>query len=99
MISDIDGCDRLVLKLNAGEPALTMFNHLGQRQIYLGINELWNDTAYLSISSRIENGDVYKQAALAVTTGHLDAPGSSQVPLYGAAAGQTNVALRILSDS
>ena len=55
-IMDGDGHERLILELAAGEPALTMRNHDEMEQIYLGINENWNDTAMLTLSSRLDGG-------------------------------------------
>jgi hypothetical protein len=65
VISDPDGHERLVMELESGEPTLKMYDHEGHRQIFLGIDELWDDTAYLSVSSRLANGDVDKQAVIA----------------------------------
>ena len=96
VIGDSNGRDRLVLELSTGEPTLKMFNHEGQRQVFLGIDELWHDTAYLSVSSRLHNGDVDKQAVLAATTSHPDSPGNSQLVLYDPQPMQKNAAHRHL---
>ncbi len=96
VIGDSNGRERLVLELSAGEPSLKMFNHDGQRQVFLGIDELWQDTAYLSVSSRLHNGDVDKQAVLAATMSHPDAPGNSQLVLYDPQPAQKNAARRNL---
>lgn len=82
VISDQDGHERLVLELESGEPTLKMFNHKGGRQIFLGIDEFWEDTAYLSVSSRLENGDVDKQALIAATTSRPNSSSSTQLILY-----------------
>jgi hypothetical protein len=82
VIRDDDGLDRLILALDSGEPAVTMFDHEGRRQIFLGIDEHWEDTAYLSVSSRLGNGNIDKQAVIAATTSQPDSPGSSQLVLY-----------------
>ena len=96
VIGDSNGRDRLILELESGEPTLKMFNHHGHRQIFLGINEQWDDTAYLSVSSRLENGDVDKQAVLAVTSSRPKSPGNSQLVLYDAKPGQKDAARRHL---
>ncbi len=82
VISDEDGHDRLVLALESGEPNLKMFDHDGRRQIFLGIDEFWEDAAYLSVSSRLGNGNIDKQAVIAATTSRPDSPSSSQLVLY-----------------
>lgn len=84
VITDSNGSERLTLELASGEPAISMFNHKQQRQIFLGIDEDWQDTALLSVSSRQSNGEVDKQAVLAATTGHPQSPGNSQLILYDA---------------
>lgn len=96
VISDDSGRERMVLELANGEPSISMFNHEGQRQVYLGIDEEWEDTAYLSVSSRLSNGDVDKQAVLAATTTHPQLPGNSQLILYDAKPGQKTVVRRHL---
>lgn len=93
VISDNTGRERLVLGLDSNEPTLKMFNHKGQRQVFLGIDELWDDTAYLSVSSRLDGGDVDKQAVLAVTPGQSELSGSSQLVLFDAKPPQKNAAL------
>lgn len=45
VISDQDGHECLILELESGEPTLKMFDHEGRRRIFLGIDELWDDTA------------------------------------------------------
>ncbi|NQV27328.1 MAG: hypothetical protein HQ518_23520 [Rhodopirellula sp.] len=90
VISDSNGQERLVLGLDSNEPALEMFNHKHQRQVFLGIDELWDDTAYLSVSSRLEDGDVDKQAVLATTPSFSGLPGSSQLILFDARTPQEN---------
>lgn len=85
-ITDRDGKERLVLELDAGEPSLTMLNHEGMQQVYLGINESWNDSAYLSVCSRRKNGAVDKQAVLVATESQgasagKQKPGNSQLLL------------------
>jgi hypothetical protein len=82
VIRDDDGLDRLILAIDSGEPALTMFDHEGRRQIFLGIDEHWEDTALLSVSSRLVNGNIDKQAVIAATTSRSDSLGSSQLVLY-----------------
>lgn len=82
-IVDGDGKERLVLELDAGEPALTMLNHAGMQQVYLGISENWNDSAYLSVCSRRENGSVDKQAVLVATKSQTGASAFDQKPLPG----------------
>ncbi len=94
VISDQNGSERLVLELESGEPALKMFNHEGQRQIFLGIDEFWEDSAYLSVSSRLENGDVDKQAVIAATTSRPNSPSSTQMVLYDGKPVQNNAAKR-----
>ena len=105
VITDVDGTERLVLELDAGEPTLTMMNHDGQRQVYLGIDENWNDSAYLSICSRLENGAVEKQAVLVATptrskeeTGFRQTllPGNTQLLLYDLAPKQESAVGRHL---
>jgi len=101
-VMDGDGRERLILELDAGEPTLTMRNHAGMEQVYLGINENWNDTAMLSVSSRLDNGSVDKQAVLATTKSRAAAPGfrrdarpgNSQLLLYDLAPQQKNAARR-----
>jgi len=66
-LTDSDGAERLILELQAGEPTLTMLNHDGDPQVYLGIDEAWDDSAYLALSSRLENGAIEKQAVLVAT--------------------------------
>ena len=103
-IVDRDGNDRLVLELDAGEPTLTMKNHDGLQQVYLGINENWNDGAYLSVCSRQENGVIDKQAVLVATASRPASsgiprkllPGNSQLLLYDVAPKQENAAARHL---
>ena len=82
VISDEDGHDRLILALESGEPTLKMFDHAGRRQIFLGIDEFWEDTAYLSVSSRLGNGNIDKQAVIAATTSRPNTSSSSQLVLY-----------------
>jgi len=94
VMSDRDGRERIVMKLDLGEPTLEMFNHDGKRQIFLGIDELWDDTAYLSVSSRLPNGDVDKQAVLAATTSSTNSPGNSQLVLFDATPNKDDVAIR-----
>ena len=94
VISDQDGRERLVLELESGEPTLKMFNHQGGRQIFLGIDEFWEDTAYLSVSSRLENGDVDKQAVIAATTSRPSSSSSTQLILYDGKPMQKNAANR-----
>lgn len=96
VISDDDGRERMVLQLESNEPSLKMFNHRGQRQVFLGIDELWDDAAYLSVSSRLDGGDVDKQAVLAATPSHMELPGNSQLILFDAKPPQENAALRHL---
>ena len=96
VIADSNGQDRIVLELASGEPAISMFNHEGQRQVFLGIDENWQDTAYLSVSSRLHNGDVDKQAVLAATTTHPQVPGNSQLVLYDARPTQKDAGRRHL---
>ena len=90
-ITDGDGTERLILEMEAGEPTLTMLNHQGNPQVYLGIDEDWDDSAYLSLSSRLENGAVEKQAVLVATPsrkkgaagfGKVGRPGNAQLLLY-----------------
>jgi hypothetical protein len=38
-ITDNDGKERLILELVDGEPAITMLNHQGQQQVYLGVRK------------------------------------------------------------
>lgn len=94
VIRDQDGHERLVLELESGEPTLKMFNHEGGRQIFLGIDEFWEDTAYLSVSSRLQNGDVDKQAVIAATTSRRDSSSSSQLILFDGKPIQNNAANR-----
>ena len=94
VIGDEDGRDRLILELESGEPTLKMFNHEGRRQIFLGIDEYWDDTAYLSVSSRLKNGNVDKQAVIAATTSRPDLPSSTQLILYDGNPKQKNAAHR-----
>lgn len=63
-IRDSTDKDRLILELDQKEPTLTMFNHNGLQQVYLGINESWGDAAYLSVSSRLRGGATGKQSLL-----------------------------------
>ena len=104
-IKDRDGTDRLVLELDRGEPSLTMRNHEGMRQVRLGINEEWNDSAYLSLCSRLENGTADKQALLIATPtqgegaggfGGKLVPGNAQLLLYDPAPKQKSAAKRHL---
>ncbi len=94
VMSDSDGRERIVMKLDLGEPTLEMFNHDGKRQVFLGIDELWDDTAYLSVSSRVSNGDIDKQAVLAATTSSPNSPGNSQLVLFDAKPNKHDVATR-----
>ena len=94
VMSDSDGRERIVMKLDQGEPTLEMFNHDGKRQIFLGIDELWDDTAYLSVSSRLPNGDIDKQAVLAATTSSRTSPGNSQLVLFDATPNKDDIAIR-----
>lgn len=96
VISDQDGRERMILQLESNEPTLKMFNHRGQRQVFLGIDELWDDVAYLSVSSRLDGGDVDKQAVLAATPSRMELPGNSQLILFDAKPPQENAALRHL---
>lgn len=90
-LTDSDGAERLILELQAGEPTLTMLNHDGDPQVYLGIDEAWDDSAYLALSGRLENGSVEKQAVLVATPsrkkgaagfGKEGRPGNSQLLLF-----------------
>lgn len=94
IMRDSDGRERIVMKLDHGEPTLEMFNHQGKRQVFLGIDELWDDTAYLSVSSRLPNGDVDKQAVLAATTSSLNSSGNSQLVLFDAKPNKDDIAIR-----
>lgn len=94
VIRDQEGRERLILELESGEPTLKMLNHEGQRQIYLGIDEFWDDAAYLAISSRLENGDVDKQAVIAATTSRPNSPSTTQLILYDGQPKQKNAAKR-----
>ncbi len=94
VISDQDGHERLVLELDSGEPTLKMLNHEGHRQVFLGIDESWEDTAYLSISSRLQNGDVDKQAMIAATTSRPNSLSSTQLILFDGKPVQKNAANR-----
>ncbi len=94
VISDQDGHERLVMELESGEPTLKMFNHEGRRQIFLGIDEFWEDTAYLSVSSRLENGDIDKQAVIAATTSRPNSSSSTQLILYDGKPTQKNATNR-----
>ncbi len=94
IISDNEGRDRLILQVERGEPALKMLNHKGQQQVFLGIHEGWEDAAYLSVSSRLESGEIDKQAVLAATTSHPDFAGSTQLMLYDAMPRQKNAGRR-----
>ncbi len=94
VIRDQEGRERLILELESGEPTLKMLNHEGRRQIYLGIDEFWDDAAYLSISSRLENGDVDKQAVVAATTSRPNSPSTTQLILYDGQPKQRNAAKR-----
>ena len=84
VVNDYDGRDRMILELNSGEPALRMFDHDGRQQVFLGIDELWQDTAYLSVSARLPNGDIDKQAVLAAATSAVNSPGNCQLVLFDA---------------
>lgn len=104
-ITDTDGTERMILELEAGEPTLTMLNHDGERQIYLGIDERWNDAAYLSVCGRSANGDIEKQAVLVATptrmtnTGGFQQqtlPGNAQLLLYDLKPKQASAAGRHL---
>ncbi len=94
-ITGDDGKERLVLQLEDGEPALTMLNHNGVEQVYLGINESWHDSAYLSVCSRLKNGAVDKQAVL-VAAHHDTKPGNAQLVLFDRAPKQPSAADRHL---
>ena len=94
VISDAGGHERLVLALDAGEPTLKMYNHEGRRQIFLGIDEFWEDTAYLSIASRLENGEVDKQAVLAATSRRPNSSSTTQLILYDGNAAKENAGAR-----
>lgn len=94
VMSDSDGRERIVMRLELGEPTLEMFNHDGKRQVFLGIDELWDDTAYLSVSSRLPNSDIDKQAVLAATRSTPNSPGNSQLVLFDAKPNKDDITIR-----
>ena len=102
-IVDSNGKDRLILALDDGEPTMSMLNHDGLQQVYLGINENWNDSAYLSVSTWFDDGTVDKQAVLVATRSRQSAgvrekilPGNSQLLLCDLARKQPTDANRHL---